>query len=695
MKKPVLSRSFLPALLFSVCSVWALPSLAAPLVETPDSTPAVISPKPEMKAAIDRAVAAVYPALVRIEAVLEEGGEGRMRKVAGVGSGSIITADGYVLTNHHVAGRATRIVCQLTNHEELDATLVATDPLADLAIIKLDLSNRREGAKPLAVAKFGDSDSLEVGESVLAMGCPAGLSQSVTLGIVSNKEMIAPQAMGNMDMEGENVGELVRWIGHDAVIFGGNSGGPLVNLQGEIVGVNEVGIGSLGGAIPGNLAKVVGKELIEKGKVERSWTGLEAQPLLESMDDKDGILVASVIENSPAAKAGMQAGDVVAEYDGHAIPASRAREDVPLFNRLILDTKVGAAVTLKGRRHGEPMSWQVTTIERESNLPREEEFTNWGMTARNLSRITALSQHRPDTKGVQIHSLRNGGPALEAKPSLSPGDIITALNGQAVGDVRGLRLATEHLTSGKTGAVPATVSFDRGKEKMLTVVKVGATSNKDTSTFPEKAWLGVSTQVLTRELSTALQLSAKKGVRITEVKPETSAEKGGLKIGDIVTRLDDSIINANRPEDTEVFPNLIRQYAVGSSIALDVLRDGEPLKLSIPLDLQPKTAEGTAEYNDPKFEFTARDLAPADRLDRELKPEQKGLLVTRVEPAGWAALAGLKSDDLLITADGKAPESLSQLKQILSECQERKARRVVFFVKRGIYTRFVEIEPRW
>jgi len=689
-KLQVLAQSFciaLPALLLSA---------AVPDAQGADPAPSTATSSiPEIKAAVDKAVASVYPALVRIEAVLEEGGDGRMRKMAGVGSGTIITPDGYVLTNHHVAGRATRITCQLSTHEEVDAKLVATDALSDLAVIKLDLSARRQGAPPLDVANFGDSDALQVGDSVLAMGCPAGLSQSVTLGIVSNREMIAPAEMGNFDLDGENVGELVRWIGHDAVIFGGNSGGPLVNLKGEIVGVNEVGIGSLGGAIPGNLAKLVARQLIDRGGVQRSWTGIEAQPLLQSMDDKDGILVASVIDGSPAAKGGLQAGDVIATYNGETVPASRAREDVPVFNRHILDTPVGAKVVLGGRRHGQPMTWELTTIEREHHFAREEAFSNWGMTARNLSHIAALALHRSDNKGVQIHSLHMGGPSSEAKPGLSIGDVITAVNGKAVENIGGLRTVTEELTAGKTAPVPVTVSFDRGKQKMLAVVKLGATPNKDTSATPEKAWLGVHTQVLTRELSSALQLSAKRGVRITEVMPDTSAEKAGLKIGDIITRLDDSLVNANRPEDTDVFPNLIRQYSVGASVALDVLRDGETVKLNVPLDQQPRDAAGFPEYTDTQFEFTARELAPADVMEKELKPESKGLLITRVEPAGWASLAGLRSDDIVLTADGQSVDSIAQIKQILSACRERRARSVVFFVKRDIETRFVEIEPRW
>jgi S1-C subfamily serine protease len=201
--------------------------------------------------------------------------------------------------------------------------------------------------------------------------------------------------------------------------------------------------------------------------------------------------------------------------------------------------------------------------------------------------------------------------------------------------------------------------------------------------------------VVTRELSTALKISAKRGVRITEVLPDTSAAKAGLKVGDIITRLDDSIINASRLEDSEVFANLIRQYAVGASVALDLLRDGEPLKLTVPLDQQPRTAEGLPELTNPKFELSVRALSPSDCLDLDLKPDLHGLLVTRVEPSGWGALAGLRSNDILLTVDGAPVESTSQLEEVLAACRDRRARRVVFFVQRGIYTRFIEIEPRW
>ena len=188
-----------------------------------------------LRARIQRAVDRVYPTLVRIDVVMESGGSGRMQKSRGTGSGAIITADGFIVTNHHVAGRGSRITVRMTNREELAATLVGTDALSDLTILKIDPAARRDPAVPLPFATFGDSDKLQIGDVVLAMGSPAGLSQSVTQGIVSNLALIPPG--GALQIEGESVGELIRWIGHDAIIFPGNSGGPLVTMDGHVVGI--------------------------------------------------------------------------------------------------------------------------------------------------------------------------------------------------------------------------------------------------------------------------------------------------------------------------------------------------------------------------------------------------------------------------------------------------------------------------
>ncbi len=230
----------------------------------------------DARPALEAAISRVRPALVRIHVVSTEYREGRELKFQAVGSGAIISKDGFLITNHHVAGHAARIVCTLWNREEVEAQLIGTDPLTDISVLKL----KPEEPRQFVAAAFGDSSKMSVGDSVLAMGSPMALSQSVTLGIISNVEMIMPRMLGGMgrfQLDGEDVGALIRWIAHDAAIYPGNSGGPLVNLRGEIVGINEISLG-LSGAIPGNLARSVAEEIMARGKVRRSWLGLDAQP---------------------------------------------------------------------------------------------------------------------------------------------------------------------------------------------------------------------------------------------------------------------------------------------------------------------------------------------------------------------------------------------------------------------------------
>lgn len=647
------------------------------------------------RAAIQGAVDAVYPALVRIHVVFEEGRDGRMEKMRATGSGAIISEDGYIITNHHVAGRATRVVCRLSDREEVDAIVVGTDALTDLCVLKLDLASRRNPKAKLPVAKFGDSDKLNVGDVVLAMGSPAGLSQSVTKGIVANTAMILPSNVGSFVLDGEYVGEIVRWIGHDAVIYPGNSGGPLVNLRGEIVGVNEVGVGSLGGAIPSNLARTVAKELISKGAVARSWIGLELQPLLKRMASEKGALVSAVLEDSPAKAAGIRPGDFITEFNGTPVPECRSMEDLPLFNRLILTTPVGAKITLAGRRDGQPQTWQVTTVTREPNMARETELKNWGLTVRSFTRVSALESFRKDKKGVLVDSVRQGGPCAESKPALKPGDIILRAGDKEINDAAGLVAFTKDFTKSLKEPQPLLVTFKRDEQEMVTVPKIGPEVQEDKPSRPAKAWLGVQTQVLTSDLAEALGLEGKKGVRVTQVIPDSAAAQAGVKVGDVFLKLDSQIISASTPSDQELFENLIRQYKVGGEAELEGVRAGQPLKLTAKLGRQPKPNAELDEFKDEQFEFKARDLSLNDRVEGHLADSDKGVRVSSVQNAGWAALAGLSSGDTLLAVDGQSTESIATLKKVMTGLREAKPRRVTFFVKRGIRTQFLELEPKW
>ena len=410
-----------------------------------------------------QAVEEVYPAIVRIEVVSEQGSSGRMMKSRATGSGVIVSKDGRVVTNHHVAGKATRITCRLHDGEEVMADLLGADPMTDLAVLRLRMEDRPKKSKPLVVATFGDSDKVEIGDVCFAMGSPAGLSQSVTRGIVSNVALISPN-QGSFRLDGENVGELVRWLGHDAIIFPGNSGGPLVNENGLIIGINEVGIGSLGGAIPSNLARSVSKELAENGFIARCWTGLECQPVLDP--NEVGLLVAGIIENSPAEDAGLKPGDIIKVYDGQKVMA-RIAEDLPIFNQLAYGMKINKKVKISGLRNKKRMTWTLTTKARESAYAQERELKSWGLTIRNFTLMSSLEARRSSKKGAQVHSVGRGGPSNSAKPALVPRDVITSINGDtpsmytrlAMNDSTALHFQA-HLFQGNCG------KFDEMNERM-------------------------------------------------------------------------------------------------------------------------------------------------------------------------------------------------------------------------------------
>ncbi len=645
--------------------------------------------------AIAKAVDSVYPALVRIYVVVNQPGGGRMRKFRAAGSGAIIGKEGYVVTNHHVAGNAGRIICNLSDQQEIEAELVGTDALSDIAVLKLDLSQLKDPAAGVAVAQWGDSDSVAVGDVVFAMGSPAAVSQSITKGIVCNAKLIMPKsASGMFKLDGEDVGSIVRWLAHDAVIFGGNSGGPLVDTSGRIVGINEIGLGSLGGAIPSNLARQVAEQIIAHGHVKRSWTGLEVQPRLRGGKASAGVLVAGVIKDSPAATAGLKPGDVVTSYDGQAVDCEVA-EQLPLFNQLVLGTPIGKAVSVEVLREGKTVTVSLTTTAREAALPKPIELKNWGITARNLSRMMALERRRADKNGVLVGSLRPGGPCGEAKPSIRPGDIIREVGGKPVKDIAALRAVTQEATKGKTEPTGVLVTFLRGQAKLMTVVKVGKEKPSDKPARARKPWPAVATQVLTRDVAKALGLEGKTGVRVIEVYPGRAGAKAGLKVGDIILKVDGERIEASQPEDNEVFETMIRQYRVGGETVLDVRRGAKDVKITMTLEAPPIRPDRLARYEDDDFEFTARNMSAMDRFRKKLDTKLRGVLVAKVESGGWAALGGLSAGDVLISVQGQATADVDALEKALKTVKAARPRRVVFFIRRGIHTVFREIEPAW
>jgi len=645
-----------------------------------------------LRAQIDKANDKVRRALVRIRVVSTEFREGREVKMQAVGSGVIITKDGYLVTNHHVAGHAARMFCTLWDREEVEAVLIGTDPLTDISVLKLKPEKPRE----FYPASFGDSSTLRVGDSVLAMGSPMALSQSVTLGIISNTEMVLPRFWGEggrFQLDGEDVGALVRWIGHDAAIYGGNSGGPLVNLRGEIIGLNEISYG-LSGAIPGNLVKSVAQELMAKGKIQRSWLGFDSQPLLKEWPDEKGLLIASVWEDSPADKAGIKAGDLLLSLAGKPINV-HFDEQMPDFMALATSLPLGQPIAAVIKRDGKQMNVSITPVERGEIFPKQQESKQWGMTVRNFSFLLAKEMKRPNLDGVVVTSVRAGGPAGEAKPALERGDVLEEINGIPVKSIEDLAEKTQKLSEGKTEPVPVIATFERRAVRYLAVVRVGIQEEKDPGLEVTKAWLPVEVRVISREIAKQLGKPDLKGFYLTRVYADSSADKAGLKPGDFITALDGEKLTASGSEHQDELDSLIRQYEVGKKVDLSVLRDTKEMKISVELERSPRLRREMKKYRNEDFEFTARNVSFFDTAEEQWDKSQRGALVDEVKPGSWAELANLYASDLIVEVDGQTVGNVDDLRQAMEKIAASKKAAVVMKVMRGIHSAYLEFEPNW
>ena len=644
-------------------------------------------PEEKVRAVADQ----VRPALVRIHVVSVDHVSGREVKREGAGSGVIIRPEGYVVTNHHVAGRPKRLFCTLTNRKELEAELVGTDALSDIAVIRL-LGEEKE---TYPYVEFGNSAEVNVGDTVLAMGCPYALSQSVTLGIISNTEMVLPEMYWRyrFTIDGEDVGSIVRWLGHDAPIYGGNSGGPLINLEGKIVGINEMRMG-LAGAIPSNLAEGVAEALIEKGHVQRAWIGLKVQPRLGTQLRQEGALVSGALKDSPADRAGFEPGDLVVKLNGKAVNVQFA-EELPLFNLLVASLPVGEKVKAEIVRGTETKTLSLKPEEREPALPEELELKAWGVSCGNLSFLAAKEMKRDHPKGVLVTSVRPGGPCGQAKPSLMSMDVILSVDGESVECVEDLVGLTKKLMADASEPVPVVVEFERYAENFLTVVEVGVEELNDPGLEARKAWVGVATQVITREFAKQMGLEGRTGVRVTQVFGGTQAEAAGLQVGDLIVGLDGDEIPASEAQDVEVFPTMVRQRSIGSRAPLTVLRGQKERIIEVELERSPKLAREMKRYRDEAFEFEVRDVAFSDRALEKWPLDLEGVLVESVDQGGWSALGHLSGGDLLLNINGQAVSNVKHVKSQMEKISEDQSNVVVFQVLRGIHRLYLEIKPAW
>ncbi|MFQ5828373.1 MAG: trypsin-like peptidase domain-containing protein [Candidatus Methylomirabilia bacterium] len=435
-------------------------SLAAPAVQAP-IIPAAL---PVPSGSFATVAKAVKPAVININAVTRAPVRGPFQEFFGeeffqrffgelpevlqrsLGSGVIVDPSGIALTNAHVIQRATDVEVITADGEKHKAKVVGMDKRTDLAVLRL------EGRGPFPAAVLGDSQTVNVGDWVLAIGSPFGLAQTVTAGIISAKGRIIGQ------------GPFDDFLQTDAAINPGNSGGPLANMNGEVIGINTAivaGGQGIGFAIPINMAKKIYTDLVARGKVARGWLGVSVQPLTQDLaksfgaKDDRGVLIADVVEDSPANKAGLQPGDIILEFDDKAI------EGPGDLQRVVGLTDPGSTVRAKIWRQRAEREVQVTMAETpdEGRILRSASKGKGqlGLEVRPITPDLASRLGLSGRDGVVVARVEEGSPAAEA--GIRRGDVIREVNRKRIKDVSDYQGVINALQPGDL----VTVRLQRGR----------------------------------------------------------------------------------------------------------------------------------------------------------------------------------------------------------------------------------------
>ena len=385
-----------------------------------------------------------------------QGGQ-REYKQHGLGSGVIVSPDGYILTNNHVVGNAEEIHVTLEDKREFTAKVIGKDAKTDLGLIKIDTKDA------LPVATLGDSNSTDVGDWVIAIGNPFNVGMTVTAGIVSAKGRI----LG---------GDYDDFIQTDASINPGNSGGPLINTRGEVIGINTAiysrtgANNGIGFAIPIDMARNVMDQLKAHGRVIRGWLGVEIQEVTPDLAQSfglpkpEGALVASADKDGPAGKGGIERGDIVLSFNGHPV---KDEHELPA---LVAQTPINQKVPVEVVRNGKHINLDVTIGERKepqvASAKSEEPGGNWGMQVGDITPEIAQQFHLENSKGVVIRKVAPDSPSAEA--GLQPGDVVLEINHDKVAAVSDFVAKAKEAQTKKT---PALLLVQRGGATLYTVIK--------------------------------------------------------------------------------------------------------------------------------------------------------------------------------------------------------------------------------
>ena len=447
------------------------------------------------------------------------------------GSGTLVSAQGHVLTNSHVTanGRSFRVV--LADGREYPAERVGEDPFSDLAVLKL----RAPGIK-FPYAEFESEPTLKVGDPVAAMGAPWGLANSVSAGTVNNPaRLLVSLFQDEADYEeGFNLdqptGRFYAWIQHDAPISPGNSGGPLVDSQGRFVGVNTRGSfvgGDMAFAIPAPEARRVMRSLIDSGTVLRTDFGFRVRSLKGS-GSRRGVLVTAVDVDSPADRAGLRPGDRLLSIDDEPLQASRP-VDVPAVQRRLAEWPSAQPASFEVLRGGEQLRLSFAGEALPATLPEEFELLRLGITARELTPAMARRRGLPTEPGWLVTGVRPGAAAAQAKPALQAGDVVRQIDGQKVGTPQSWKEPEQEKL---------TLQIERRAAQLLVVLSpIDPNRARPPNRELRKPWAGAEVQAITRNTAETLGLPGP-GFRISYLYPGGPLEAAGFQRGDLLQSLD-------------------------------------------------------------------------------------------------------------------------------------------------------------
>lgn len=468
MKKKVFAGLVLLLLGFGLGGVYSQFLKKAPVVLEPQRAlaPRVTEKIMETGRAFSEIVSAVAPSVVNISTVkvvkdapedpvfdffndflspfYDFGNQKKWREQS-LGSGVIVSPDGYIITNNHVVSGAEKIQVTLYDNSVFNGKVVGSDPKTDIAVVKIS-------SQGLRTIPWGDSDGLQVGEFVLAIGSPYGLSHTVTMGIIS--------AVGRADV---GVADYEDFIQTDAAINPGNSGGPLVDTRGDLIGINTAifsrsgGYQGIGFAVPSNMARLIIEQLIKEGKVVRGWLGVTIQELTPEISREfghtspGGALVGEALEGSPAEKAGLRRGDIILRFGGKEVSGPSALKNI------VAEQRPGVKVPVKILRDRKNMTMTVTVGELPAEfekaapepVPEVHRSALYGLNVMNLTGDVArqLTLDR-DEAGVVVIGVQAGSPAEEA--GLKRGDVIQEVERRKVASIEDFESIASHIGPGKT-----------------------------------------------------------------------------------------------------------------------------------------------------------------------------------------------------------------------------------------------------